>query len=48
MKELIVIQDLGIKVSIGLNKLESELENERWKLVSIVTKEQFKAIECEV
>lgn len=38
MKELIVIQDLGIKVSIGLNKLESELENERWRLVSIVTK----------
>ena len=38
MKELIVIQDLGIKVSIGLNKLESQLENERWRLVSIVTK----------
>ncbi len=48
MKELIVIQGLGIKVSIGLNKLESELENERWKLVSIITEEQFKAIECEV
>lgn len=48
MKELIVIQDLGIKVSIGLNKLESELENERWKLVSIITKKQFKSVEYEV
>lgn len=48
MKELIVIQDLGIKVSIGLNKLESQLENERWRLVSIVTKEQFKSVEYEV
>lgn len=48
MKELIVIQDLGIKVSIGLNKLESELENERWKLVSIITEEQFKSLEYEV
>ena len=48
MKELIVIQDLGIKVSIGLNKLESELENERWKIVSIITEEQFKIVEYEV
>lgn len=48
MKELIVIQDLGIKVSIGLNKLGSELENERWKLVSIITEEQFKIVEYEV
>ena len=48
MKELIVIQDLEIKVSIGLNKLESELENERWKLVSIITEEQFKSLEYEV
>lgn len=47
MKE-IIIDNLGIKVTIGLNKLESQLENERWRLVSIVTKEQFKAIECEV
>lgn len=39
MKELIVVQDLGIKVTIGLNKLESELANECWRLVSIVTKE---------
>ena len=47
MKE-IIIDNLGIKVTIGLNKLESQLENERWRLVSIVTKEQFKAIEYEV
>ena len=44
MKELIVVQDLGIKVSIGLNKLESQLENERWKLVSIITEEQLKSM----
>lgn len=44
MKFKIVIDDLGIKVTIGLNKLESELANERWRLVSIVTKEQFESI----
>ena len=44
MRELIVIKDLGIKVSIGLNKLESQLENERWKLVSIITEKQFKSM----
>ena len=38
MKE-IIIDNLGIKVTIGLNKLESELANECWRLVSIVTKE---------
>ena len=47
MKE-IIIDNLGIKVIIGLNKLESQLENERWKLVSIITEEQFKIVEYEV
>ena len=43
MKE-IIIDNLGIKVTIGLNKLESQLENERWKLVSIITEKQFKSM----
>ena len=39
---------LTLDTESWLNKVKREISNNYWKLVSIVTKEQFKAIECEV